>query len=289
MVSVSRYPVPDGRRFVASEPDGFLTRSRTTPITAGVLLIAATAASLVSTGLLNPLVNGSSYLTWTFAHQDRVIAGSFLLMVSAFTGAGVAIALYPALRRHAAGLAIGSVGFRVMEGVMYLVSAVAVLLLVTLSRDAATAGSAGYIQTSGSLLRALRDQASLAGILAFYLGAFMYYWIFFRSRLVPRWLASWGMGGVVLGFVAGMLVLFRATASMSAIQVGLNVPIGVNEMVLAVWLIVKGFNPQTLHEVAGGGSPNRQPVAGNANWWAPSPLRRVYRRIGIVGERPAAP
>lgn len=206
MVRVSRYPVPDGRRFVTSEPDGFLIRSRAAPITAAVLLIAATAASLASTGLLSPLVNGSGYLTWTFAHQDRVIAGSFFLIVEAFTSAGVAMALYPTLRRHAAGLAIGSVGFRVMEGVMYLVSAVAVLLLVTLSRDAASAASAGYIHTSGSILRALRNQASLAGILAFYLGAFMYYWIFFRSRLVPRWLASWGLAGVVLGFLAGMLV-----------------------------------------------------------------------------------
>jgi hypothetical protein len=42
-----------------------------------------------------------------------------------------------------------------------------------------------------------------------------------------------------------MLVLFGVTGYMSALQVVLNLPIGVNEMVLAVWLIVRGFNPST--------------------------------------------
>jgi len=69
----------------------------------------------------------------------------------------------------------------------------------------------------------------------------MYYWIFFRTGLVPRWLSGWGLAGVILGFTAAMLVLFRVTGYMSALQVLLNVPIGVNEMVLAVWLIVRGF------------------------------------------------
>ena len=219
---------------------------RTTARTAGALLITATAASLVSTALLNPVLNGSGYLAWTFAHQDRVIAGSLFLIVAAFAGAGIAIALYPTLRRYGQGLAIGSVSFRVMEAVMYLVSAVAVLLLVTLSQDVA-AGSVNDAGTLGSLLRALHDQASLAGILAFYVGALLYYSIFFRSRLIPRWLSGWGIIGVVLGLGAGLLVLFKVTGSMSALQVGLNVPIGVNEMVLAVWLIIRGFSSPETH------------------------------------------
>jgi uncharacterized membrane protein YhhN len=97
------------------------------------------------------------------------------------------------------------------------------------------------------LLRALHDEASLAGILAFYVGALLYYSIFFRSRLIPRWLSGWGIIGVGLGLAAGFLVLFTVTSSMSALQVGLNVPIGVNEMVLAVWLIIRGFSSPETH------------------------------------------
>ena len=44
-----------------------------------------------------------------------------------------------------------------------------------------------------------------------------------------------------MGTLAGLLVLFRVTGYMSAPQVALNLPIGVNEMVLAIWLLVRGF------------------------------------------------
>jgi Domain of unknown function (DUF4386) len=210
---------------------------------AGVLFITATAASLLSTGLLNPVLNGSGYLAKIFAHQDRVIAGVSVELLAAFSSAAIAISLYPVLARHRPGLALGSVGFRLIEGMLYVVGTIGALLLVTLSQQAAsaTAPDSPYFSTTGALLRALRDQTSLAAVLAFYTGALMYYWIFFQTGLVPRWLSGWGLAGVVLGFTAAILVLFRVTGYMSAPQVLLNIPIGVNEMVLAVWLIVRGF------------------------------------------------
>jgi Domain of unknown function (DUF4386) len=90
-------------------------------------------------------------------------------------------------------------------------------------------------------LQTLRNQADLAAVLAFYLGASMYYYVFYRARLIPRWLSGWGLAGTALGAVAGLLVLFRVTGYMSAPQVALNLPIGVNEIVLAIWLLVRGW------------------------------------------------
>jgi hypothetical protein len=211
---------------------------------AAALFISATVAGLLSVALLNPVLHSSDYLAAIFASQDRVIAGAFFQLIGGVTGAGIAIALYPVLRRHGEALALGSVGLRLMEGVFLIVGAIGALLLVTLSQDFATARTTALpsFRTSGALLLALRDRASLMSVLAFYLGATMYYWIFYRSRLIPRWLSGWGIAGTTLGFAAGMLVLFGVTGSMSALQVVLNLPIGVNEMVLAVWLIVRGFN-----------------------------------------------
>jgi hypothetical protein len=82
----------------------------------------------------------------------------------------------------------------------------------------------------------------VVSVLAFYLGAGMYYYAFYRSRVLARWLTEWGLLGVALGAVAGIIVLFRITGVMSPLQIALNIPIGVNELVLAVWLIVKGFD-----------------------------------------------
>jgi len=223
--------------------------NRVIALIAGVLFITATVADLISTGLLNPLLGSSDYLVKIFANQDRVLVGVFFGLIGAFAAGGIAISLYPILRRYNDGLALGSVGFRLLEAALYLVGALGVLLLVTLSQDFARAGapSASYFQTSGALLREFRDQANLASTLAFYLGAAMYYVVFYQSRLIPRWLSGWGLVGVTLGAAAALLVLFRVTGFMSTPQVVLNLPIAVQEMVLAVWLIVKGFSPSAFH------------------------------------------
>ena len=173
-----------------------VSTNKTTARIAGILFIIATAASLLSLTFLGPL-DAPDYLTKVSENVGRVGVGVLLLFIAAFTSAAIALSLYPVLRRHREGLAIGAVGFRVIEGVLYTIGAVSVLLLLTLSQDfvkAAPADSSNF-ETLGTLLKALRDWAGLAGVFAFYSGAMMYYFIFYKSRLVPRWLSGWGVVG----------------------------------------------------------------------------------------------
>jgi Domain of unknown function (DUF4386) len=214
---------------------------------AAVLFICATAASLVGRALLSPVLSSQDYLAAIVANQDRVTAGAFFQVIAGLTSAGIAVALYPVLRRHAEGLALGSVGLRFVEGSLYIVGAIGALLLVNLSRLAAAGAEASSsATTSGALLLALRDRASMTGILAFYLGGTMYYVIFFRSRLIPRWLSGWGIAATTLGLTAALLVFFGVTEMFSTLHVALNLPIGLNELVLAAWLLVKGFSPSAV-------------------------------------------
>ena len=213
----------------------------------GVLFIVATVASLLSIAFLGS-VDSPDYLTKISASGSQVAGGVLIRFIAAFASAGIAISLYPVLRNYRKGLALAAVGFRIIEATFYTLGAVSVLLLLTLSQEFVKTGVAdpGYFQTSGALLHALNDWAGLAGVLAFYVGGLMYYRVFYQTRLVPRWLAAWGVGAVALGFVAAILVLFGATGSMSPVQMALNAPIGLQEMVLAVWLIVKGFNKSAI-------------------------------------------
>jgi hypothetical protein len=71
----------------------------------------------------------------------------------------------------------------------------------------------------------------------------MYYWLFYRSRLVPRWLSAWGLVAIASLVVSVVLVISGVAEPMSQPQVLLAAPIGVQEMVLAGWLIAKGFRP----------------------------------------------
>jgi Domain of unknown function (DUF4386) len=209
--------------------------------TAGLLFIAATATSLIATAFLGSLLNGPGFLATVALHQNRLLAAALFQLLAAFTSAAIAVALYPVLRQYAAATALGAVTFRVIEGVFYALSAVGTLILVSLSAQLTVGASA---QASADLVRDLRDSASSVGVLAFCTGATLYYLIFYQSQLIPRWLSVWGLAGTVLCLIAGLLVLFQTIAVLSGTQVVLSLPIGVQEIVLAVWLIVKGFSPK---------------------------------------------
>lgn len=220
------------------------TTTRSNARIVGALFILATVAALVSKTLLDAAIDNADYLETIDAHQGQLIAGAFFKIVAGFACAGIAMAFYPVLKARNPGLAIGSVGFRLMEGMLYVLGAVSALLLIPLSQDFLSAGSppASYYDTMGQLLTSSRDLTGLAGILAFYAGGSMYYVILYRTQLVPRWLSGWGLVSVALGLAAALLVLFRVVEPLSAPQVVLNLPLAVNEMVLAVWLIAKGFD-----------------------------------------------
>jgi len=209
--------------------------------TAGVLFIAATATSLIATAFLGSLLDGPGFLAAVGLNQGRVLTAGLFQLLAAFTSAAIAVTLYPALRQHAAGMALGAVAFRLIEGVFYALSAAGALILVSLSGQL-TAGAPA--RAAADLVRDLRDSAGCVGVLAFYTGATLYYLIFYRSRLIPRWLSAWGLAGTALGLVAGLLVLFQSIGTLSGAQVALNLPIAVQEMVLAVWLIMKGLGPK---------------------------------------------
>ncbi len=218
-------------------------------VVAGVLLIIATVADVISRVVfVQPILSASVDLTKISANEDRVLLGALLLFIGAAAAAGIAIALYPVLSKHAEGLALGSVGFRLIEAALYLGIVVCLLSLVTVSQGSANAGVAATSAYEGqaALLMAARDSLGEVAVLAFGLGALMYYWVFYRSRLVPRWLSAWGLVAVAMLMVSGVLVILRLAQPMSTTQVVLALPLAVQEMVLAGWLIAKGFNPAAI-------------------------------------------
>jgi hypothetical protein len=225
-----------------------VNKSRRIARIAGILFIVATAASLLSLPFLGS-VNSSNYLASVSANGNQVTFGTFLVIIGAFASASIAISLYPVLRKYNQGLALGAVGFRLIEGVLYIVSAIGLLLLLALSQQFVKAGAPDslYFQTLGAVLLAGYHWVGYAvAPMVFGLGALMYYIVFYQARLVPRWLSSWGLLGATLCIVSSILVMFSLVASLSTFQVVLNLPIAVQEMVLAVWLIVKGFSSSAL-------------------------------------------
>jgi hypothetical protein len=220
------------------------TYRKTATIT-GVLLIIATFASILSNSFLQS-VNASDYLVAVSANQNMVLTGALLIFIAAITSAGIAISLYPLLKRYNEALALGAVCFRLIETVFY---SVGLLLLLTLSQEFVNAGvpNASSFQTIGTLLLSGRTLAGFVlATTAFGLGALMYYYIFYQSNLIPRWLSGWGLVGAILMITASMSVMFHLIGLMSTAFIVLVLPIAAQEIVLAFWLIIKGFNPSVV-------------------------------------------
>jgi hypothetical protein len=172
-----------------------------------------------------------------------VSAGGLLELIEAGTSVGIAIALYPVLRERGQGLAVGAVALRALEAAMYAVGGVITLSLLYLARQhaPATAVSDAGIQAIGDALTGVRQSAILAGAYAYIAGALMYYSVFYRSRLVPRWLTGWGIVAELPLLIACLLATFHGTAVTSCTLLAL--PIAIQEYALAAWLLFKGFAP----------------------------------------------
>jgi hypothetical protein len=228
--------------------------------TAGVLFIIATAASIAGTSLSGPLVKDTDRLTLVAANANQLSGGALLELVAAGASVGIAISLYPVLRTWSVSLALGSVVFRTVEAVMYAVGVVSLLSLLPLSQQLTSAGATdrAWLQVLGETFLAVRQEAVLAGVFAFSVGAFLYYWLFYQSKLIPRWLSGWGIAAVFLMMVACFLSLFSQSAVTS--YVILAIPIAVQEMVVAVWLIAKGFNSAGIGQPLAASRPDPVPA-----------------------------
>ena len=219
-----------------------MENDRKISVIAGTLLLVTTLAGMVSVSFTGP-TGTPDFLSRLSVNGPSIKLGALFEVVMAFAGAGISISLYPVLRKYREGLALGAVCFRLMEAAIWIIDVIALMLLVTLSQEFVKAGSppASHHQTLGALLQSVRYWSDIWAYTAFILGALMYYIVFFQFRLLPRWLSLWGLVGAPLWLLGVLLVLFNVTEFYSTVQVLLFLPIGLQEMVLAVWLIVKGW------------------------------------------------
>jgi hypothetical protein len=213
---------------------------RKTAIIVGVLFITATVAYSLGVILLDPILGDSDYLTRASENENQVIIGAFFVLIDSVAVAGIGIVIYPILKKHNETSALGYAGARIAEGILFIVNVIFMLTLLTLSQEFVKAGASddSYYQTLGTVLLAAGDWAFLLGFgLAFTLSALILNFVLYQSKLVPRWLSGWGFVGAVLLWVYYLLQY----VGVNQVEI-LFLPIAVQEMVFAVWLIIKGFN-----------------------------------------------
>jgi len=221
---------------------------RKTAIIVGVLYIIGTVAGILCKVLTGSIQNDLNLLTKVTANENQIIIGALFLLIMGLALAMVPVMMFPILKKHNEALALGYVVYRgALETITTIAMVIGWLFLTVLSQQyIAGATDASYFQTLGTLLLNGNDSISTISQIVFPLGALIFYFLLYQSKLIPRWISGWGLIAAVLWLATTFLDLFGIISAWSTVQVVLALPIGLQEMVMAVWLIVKGFNPSAI-------------------------------------------
>jgi hypothetical protein len=166
-----------------------------------------------------------------------------LWVINAAAVVGIAVLMFPILKQHNESIALGYVGSRTIEAAISIVGEICVLALLTLSQEYVKAGApdASYFQTLGTLFLAGRDWAYKMVMIATGLGGLLFCYLLYKSKLIPRFMSVWGLIGYALLLTGVLLEIFGYSAVMI-----LSLPGGLFEILLGIWLIVKGFKSSAI-------------------------------------------
>ena len=214
----------------------------------GVLFVITYIASIPPVLFLyGPLLDDPRYILGGGAADNGLALGALLELILIIANIGTAVVLYPVVKRVNEILALGFVTARVVESAFIAVGVLSVLSMVTLRQEAAGA-DAGSLLAVGQSLVALHHWTFLLGpgfVVGIGNGLILGY-LMYRSGLMPRRLAVLGLiaGSVLLARFVG--VLFGVFEPLGVLGGLLVVPEFIWELSLAIWLIVKGFNPSAV-------------------------------------------
>ena len=219
-----------------------MNNDRKLAIFAGVGFILAIIFGTMGLALTEVHIQDLNY-TVIFDNEISIKIGAMVTMFMALSVMMISLAFYPVLKKTHPSLALGYVGLRFIEGFIFIISSVILLTLVTLSKDFT---DTSFINNTGQLLLDMRDWLGHVALdmVVFSVAALILYYILYKTRLVPRWLSIWGLVASIIYMAASYMVLF-GFEPLSPAYIAMNVPLALNELVLGIILITKGFNRTT--------------------------------------------
>ena len=222
-----------------------MTEYRKIAIFAGILFITATVSSVASfMGIMEPIFSQPDYLSQLAAQRGLVATGISLELVNNTAVIALGLVLYPVLRAYSVVLALGYLALRVGEAIFITIGDLSILTLTSLA-EAFVAGGMQYTETyqiSADILKSVVDWSLIIGP-GLYLAAnaLILNYVLWRAKLVPVFLSLWGLIGAILLLIGDILAMYGIGEVLM-----FAAPFALQEMVLAVWLIARGFSAQAI-------------------------------------------
>lgn len=218
-----------------------MDRTRKAALYAGLFYIATFAFSIPALALYDGVVNDPNFVLGAGSDQG-VLWGGLIEILTALTGIGTAVALYPVIKRYGPGRAVGFVASRTLEAAAIFAGVLAVLSVYTLRQDLAGGTDAAALTTSAAGLVAVKDWSFLLGPgIMPAINALCFATLVYQSRLVPRWIPTVGLIGAPVLLAFATASLFGVWDQVSAAGILMALPIATWELSVGVYMLAKGF------------------------------------------------
>ena len=212
---------------------------RTTARVVGVVYLAGFVVGLVGEGLFKSVLGAPNYLSIVSANSMTVAIGAILWLMAVVGDAAHGVLMFPILKPHSERSAIGYLAARIVDAIFSAVMVLFILLQIPLGGEyaKAAAADASFLQSLGTLFTQAQLYAYQIGMSALGVSGVVLCSTLYKARLLPRWLALWGLAGYAIIF-CGMLSEIMG----SGLGLASSLPGGLWEVFVGVWLIVKGFS-----------------------------------------------
>jgi Domain of unknown function (DUF4386) len=214
---------------------------RTTARIVGAMYLAGFIVGITGFVLIGSILSGPDHLATLPASSMLLAIAAVLWLMAAAWDAAHGVLMFPILKQHnSERIAVGYLGFRIMDGLIIAIMVLFVLVQIPIGSEYLNAGAsdASSLQALSTVfMQAQLDAYNIAMITLGISGLILCY-SFYKSKLVPRILAVWGLVGyavILCGSVVEVLGFNLLTIH--------AIPGGLWEVFIGVWLIVKGFNP----------------------------------------------
>lgn len=171
------------------------------------------------------------------AHPGLLRANIFLDMLTALGVTFLGAVLFVTLRKQNEKIALTALGFYILEVALLAVSRMDAFALLRFSQEFAAAGQPADLLLMGQVAyETLEFVGGTLHMLAFCLGALLFYFLLDKAQIVPRWMSLWGLITVFPMLVGTVAQIFGYT-----IPFEFYVPYVPFELAVGLWILVKGI------------------------------------------------
>lgn len=222
--------------------EGTTKTYRTTARIVGAMYLAGFVVGIGGIVLIQSILGAPDQLATLPAKSTLLAIGAVLWLLAAAWDALHGVLMFPILKQHSERMAVGYLGFRIMDGLLIAIMVLFVLLQIPLSGEYLKAGAdASYLQALSTVFMQAQLDAYNVAMTTLGISGLILCYAFYKSKLIPRLLAVWGLVGYAT--ILGGSVLEVLGVNLNSVHA---VPGGLWEVFIGVWLIVKGFSSRTV-------------------------------------------